>query len=125
VSNETLRYVVIIVILLHGLGHVGGPWFFDRSWLSPGLAQGALRWVFIVLWLVAMVGFVGAAIGILLQGTWWRTLAVAAAAISLPVTLLFMGGTAAPNKLACVVVDVAILVALLWGQWPSAEVIGS
>jgi len=124
-SNDTWRYLISGVILLHGLGHVGGPWFFGRSWLAPSLGEGAVRWVFIGLWLVAMLGFLAAGIGILLQGTWWRTLAIAAAAISLPVTVLFLGGVAAPNKLACVVVDVTILVALLWVHWPSAEVIGA
>jgi hypothetical protein len=45
-----------------------------------------------------------------------RQLAITAAVISLPVTLLFLGGVATGNKFACVAVDVAILAALLWAR---------
>ncbi len=84
-----------------------------------------MRWIFIALWLVAMVLFVAAGIGILQQQVWWRTAAVIAAVISLPVTILFLGNPAASNKLACIVVDIAVLVGVLWVHWPSPELIGS
>jgi hypothetical protein len=72
-----------------------------------------------------MALFVAAGIGVLQQQGWWRTAAVIAAIISLPVTVLFLGGTAAPNKLAATVVDIVILVGVLWLHWPAPEMIGS
>lgn len=120
-----IRYLIAGVLILHGLGHSGAYWFFDRSWISKKLSQGAIRWVMIVAWAVALVFFVSAGAGLSLEHGWWRQLAVIGAVISLPVTLLYLGGVAAPNKLACVVVDIAILVGLLWAGWPSAELVGS
>ena len=124
-TPDTWGYLIGGVLLVHGLGHSGGYWFFDRSWLLPAAGDGVLRWACIALWLVAMAGFAGAGAGVLAHKEWWRTLAVTMAVISLPVAVLFLGGTAASNKAACVVVDVAVLVGLLLAHWPSAEVVGS
>jgi hypothetical protein len=87
-----------------------------------------VRWLFILLWMVAMLGFVGAGLGILgilVPPGWWRPLAITAAVIFLPVTLLFLGAVATGNKFACIAVGVVILVALLWARWPTADIIGS
>ena len=75
-----------------------------------------------MLWMIAGIGFVAAGIGLLTHHAWWRTLAVISAAVSLPVTVLFLGGVAASNKVAALIVDIAILVGLLW---PPVELAGS
>ncbi len=72
--------------------------------------------------MIAGIGFVAAGIGLLTHHAWWRTLAVTSAAVSLPVTALFLGGVAASNKVAALIVDIAILVGLLW---PPVELAGS
>jgi hypothetical protein len=124
-SGEMWRYIIAVVLIAHGIGHVGGPWFFGRSWLSPALAGGMVRWLFIVLWLAAMLGFVGAGIGVLAQREWWRTLAIAASVLSIPVAALFLGSAATQPLINASVMDVVVLLRLLWARWPSAELIGS
>jgi len=120
-SNSLWLYLVAGFLMVHGIGHIGGPWLFVRSWLSPELTHGAWKWLFAAVWFVAMIGFVGAGIGVLQHQVWWRTAAVAASAISLLVSALYIQG--APFNAAAA--DVIILVALLVAHWPSAELVGS
>ena len=40
-ASTLWRVLIAGILIVHGLGHVGGPWFFTRSWLSPTLATGA------------------------------------------------------------------------------------
>jgi hypothetical protein len=120
-SNEMWRYLIAGLLIVHGLGHSGGPWMFVKSWLSPALTGSPLKWLFIAVWLVAGIGFAGAGIGVLQQQAWWRTLAVVVAVISLLVSALFIQG--APFNAA--VFDVIVLAALLWLHWPPANVIGA
>lgn len=120
-SNEIWRYLVAAFLLLHGIGHSGGYWMFVRSWLSPDLLNTPWKWIFIVVWLVAMVGFVVAGVGVLQQKSSWRWFSIAASVVSLIVASLFIQG--APLNAA--IADVVILGALLWVNWPSAEIVGS
>jgi hypothetical protein len=120
-SNEILRYLIAGVLVVHGIGHIGGYWMFVKSWLSPSLVDTPLKWLFIAVWLVAMVGYFAAGIGLLQMQGWWRTLAVTASAVSLVVSVLYIQG--APLNAA--VADVVILAALLLLHWPSAELVGS
>ena len=60
-TNTLWLYLVAGFLILHGIGHVGGSWFFNRSWLSPKLAHGAWKWLFTAVWFVAMIGFIARA----------------------------------------------------------------
>ena len=120
-SNDWLRYLVSGFLIVHGLGHSGGYWMFIRSWLSPDLLNNPWKWIFVVVWLVAMIGFVIAGVGVLQQKSSWRALSIAASVVSLIVAALFIQG--APLNAA--VADVVVLVALLLFNWPSAELVGS
>ncbi len=120
-SNELVRYLLAGFLVVHGLGHAGGYWMFVKSWLSPALVDSPFKWLFILVWLAAMIGFLIAGIGLLQQQAWWRTAAVAAALVSLLVSALFIQG--APFNAAAA--DVIMLVAMLALRWPSADVVGS
>ncbi len=120
-SNTLWLYLVAGFLILHGIGHVGGPWFFAKSWLSPELALGAWKWLFIAVWFVAMIGFIVAGIGVLQHQAWWRTAAIAASVVSLIVSVMYIQGPSFNAAAA----DVVNLIALLVAHWPSVELIGS
>jgi hypothetical protein len=128
VSGDVWRYVIGAVIIAHGLGHAGGPWFFQGSWLTDLLAGGILRWVFVALWILAGLGFVAAGLGVLgvlVPVEAWRTLSIAAAALSIAVAILLLGGGMNQPLFNALAMDVIILVALLIFNWPPASLIGA
>ncbi len=134
-SGSFWRIVVALVILAHGIGHVLflAPCLGITQWgqsahswlLTKTLGDGATRVIGSLLWLVVIVGFVAAGIGLLGQGAWWRTLAVASAGVSLLALVLFVSGSSTQPVLSAAVMDIAILVALVWIHWPSVELVGA
>jgi hypothetical protein len=139
-SGTTLRIIIALVFLVHGVGHFMGimpavglssvKGWSSRSWLlTPLLGETASRIISVVLFLAALVGFLAAALGLmgwLVPHDTWRTLAVASAMISLIALALFWNAFVSffPNKLGAIVVDVATLVCLLVLNWPSEADIG-
>ncbi len=120
-SNALWLYLVAGFLIVHGIGHVGGPWLFVKSWLSPELSHGAWKWLFTAVWFVAMIGFIGAGIGVLQHQAWWRTAAIGASVVSLIASVLYIQGP--PFNAAAA--DVIILVALLIARWPPTALVGS
>jgi hypothetical protein len=117
------------VLVLHGLGHVMGflaawtsiPMGFveGKSWLfSSGVPIDSVTGkIFGLFWLVAMVGFVGAGIGILTGEDGWRALALAAAVISLLVILPWWNAVTPGSRVGALLVDVVTLIVVLgWGN---------
>ena len=126
--SDVWRYVIGAVIIAHGLGHAGGPWFFQGSWLTDVLASGVLRWAFIVLWILAGLGFVAAGLavlGVLVPVELWRMLSIGSAALSLVVAVLFLGGGMNQPLFNALAMDAIILVALLIFHWPPESLIGA
>lgn len=91
-----IRFIFAAPLIVHGLAHLGGvvaSWtlnlsgFSERPWLlSSGVTlQSSLGRVFGLLWLVAMVGFVGTGLGLVFKQQWWPALAIPAAIVSLVV----------------------------------------
>jgi hypothetical protein len=124
-----LRWVVIVVLLAHGIGHILGfleSWtsipagFTNQPWLlSSGVTmESGVGRAFGLLWLVAMIAFIGAALGLLTGQEWWRTLAIAGAFISLFAILPWWNTINSGARIGAVAVDVAILIALFpsWGE---------
>jgi hypothetical protein len=133
-SSDLWRILIGAVIAAHGVGHVfflvptvglaqwGG--LTGRSWLLSGrIPEMAVKIAGAVLWLLAIVGFVAAGVGVWSQQEWWRDVAVASSAVSLLAVALF----AQPGQqfLSAGVMDVIILVALLVFHWPAAALVGS
>lgn len=143
-SDQAMRIVVGAVLLLHGLGHGGGlgaivwivarpetktgGWTAARSWVLPRLSPRAATVIASTVWIVSLVGFVAAALafwGILLPIDAWRPIAVASAVVSLTGIVTFLGNWPIFNTVAAIVVDVAVLVAVLVLDWPTAAITGA
>jgi hypothetical protein len=133
------QMLIAAILGLHGIGHVlfllpswGIAKFEDvsgRSWLlTPLLGEKWARALGGLLWLVVIVGFVAAALGILdilVPPAWWRTLAVASAALALFGMALYWDGVGRSTRYAPGLADVGILVALLVAHWPTVALVGS
>jgi hypothetical protein len=83
----------------------------------------------IILFGAAFLGFIAAALalfGWLVPHELWRSLSVYSAVISLLALVLFWNSFGAffPNKIGSIAVNVAILVCLLWLNWPTEADIG-
>jgi hypothetical protein len=127
-----------IFIVLHGLVHLWYVTLSQRlvefqpemgwtgeSWLfSPLLGDAATRWLATVLYGLATLGFVMGGIGIFAQQAWWRPLVIGSAAFSAVIILLFWDGglhMLVEKGLIGFLINVALLVALLIFDWPSAR----
>jgi hypothetical protein len=136
------KILFALFLVAHGLVHAGlaaapdpsdpdaKPFAFftssRRSWLLPrlGLSSSIIQWLGIILVALATLGFVLAGLGVFgVPGLVlvWRTVAVISACVSLMLLILFWHLW----LLVGVLIDIAVLVALLWLNWPSAELIGS
>jgi hypothetical protein len=127
-TNTIWRYLIAAVLIAHGLGHAGGPWFFRRSWLVPSLLGGRARWLFIGQWMVAGLGFLAAALGFLeigIPSILWPALAIAASLLSGVVAILFVNGQEGRPLFNAMAMDTVILVALLVFDWPPPSLVGS
>ena len=131
-----IKYIVVLVLLGHGAGHVMGflaAWtklpmgFVDRSWVFGGdvKIQTAIGRAFGLVWLVALVGFIGAGLGLLLRQEWWSALAIASSVTSIVAVVPWWNAVTPSARSWSLLVDVAVLVALL-GPWRAqiAGVIG-
>ena len=134
-----LRVFIAAVLILHGLGHVMGifPVFglfreqglSSRSWLLTGLlGEPFTSWFGLLFWLAALLSFVGAGLGLLnwlVPYEWWRAMAVVGAIASLlGLSLYWHAFFTDFNKLSAIGVDLIVLVALLWLQWPTDVLLG-
>jgi hypothetical protein len=139
-SEQTLKLVVFGALLVHGFGHGGalgalvwlwrfpasdtGGWRAARSWALPSLSAPAATVLACAFWVVALVGFVAAALSfwdILLPGAAYHTLAAVTAVVSSLGIVLFLGTWPAFNTLAALAMNVVVLAALLWLRWPASS----
>jgi hypothetical protein len=123
-----LRSLIILVLLMHGIGQIMpflAAWtnvklFSGASWMfSSGVGvAGPVGRAFALLGLIALIGFVGGALGLAFGAGWWPSLLIAAAAISLVVALPWPAAWPSGSWLGNVIVDAAVLVWMLtpWGD---------
>ncbi len=137
-----MKTIIALFLIAHGLVHAGlaaapdpddpeskpGAFFtsLERSWLLPkvGLSTVVVQWIGIVLVAVATLGFVLAGLGVFgVPGLSeiWRTLSLISAGVSLLLLVLFWHLWLIVGLL----LDIGILVALLWADWPAIDLIGS
>ena len=130
------RWVIGLFLIAHGLIHASyltkpppgkpgepqWPFHLDRSWFlsSVGLGARAVRLVGAFLVVAVVVGFALAGVGLLLQQGWWRPVGVVSAAASFLQLALYLH----PWLVLGLGVDAAIIVALVWVDWPSTETLG-
>ncbi len=130
--------IIGVFMVLHGLVHL---LYFGQSGrlfeLQPGMVWPDGAWAFSkllgnevtrtlasVACVLAAIAFVAGGAGIFVKQAWWRPVVVGAAAFSTVVYILFWNGKT--QKLADqggvgVLINVAILVAVLALRWPDFE----
>ena len=138
--TSTLRILIAIVLIAHGIGHVLGVMpplgvrlsetHSAHSWLfSRLLGDIGARVIGGLIWLLVLVAYIGAGLGLLgwlVPQAWWQPLAFGGAALSLVGLFLFWNAfpTPFPNNVAIIAVNVAVLLSLLWLRWPPSIVSG-
>jgi hypothetical protein len=76
------------------------------------------KWLGIVIWLVAIVGFTAVTIGLFQLTSWWRTAAIVAAAVSSLGLLLFWAVPASSPVVSALAFNLLVLGTLLIFHWP-------
>ncbi len=132
-NPTTIRWIVFGVLLVHGIGHFQGVMaglgisstetWHGRSWLlSKWIGESASRMVGLVIYLACTIGFLMAALGVmgwLVPEDWWRTLALVFAIVSFGGLFFYWHSLVALfNKLGAIGINLAVLVALLFLNWP-------
>jgi hypothetical protein len=130
------KFALGVFLAAHGLIHLGYitpapadpkyPFSLSKSWLitSIGLDEPAARVLGIVLSVLTVTGFALtglAATGIIIPQAWWQPLTVASAFASLLLLLLFWHTW----LILGVVIDLALLIALLWLRWQPFNAVGA
>jgi hypothetical protein len=147
-SGTVVRAIIALVFAFHGVGHAmgiipavrranasgsGQGWlknWSSHSWLLTSLlGDTAARLLCAVLYLAALIGFIGAALALLGWGIphdWWRTLAVVSAAVSLAAVLFYWQALIFlfPHKVGALAIDIATLVGLVVLNWPTEAALG-
>jgi hypothetical protein len=132
------RIVIGLVLLAHGIGHSMGPlqvfkvatvnplWDGDSWILGRVVGPTAVQGLGVVLWAIALIGFVVTAavfVGWLPTG-WWQPVAVGSAVASLIGLVLFPAAFPVLSTIGAAAVDVAVLVAVLGFHWlPDSAVV--
>jgi len=131
------RIIFGVFIVLHGLVHLlyfgqsrrlfelqPGMVWPDGSWaFSKLLGDEATRLLASISYVLTAIGFVAGGTGILVRQAWWRPVVVASAAFSAGIIILFWDGELQKlddKGLIGLLINLAILVALLILRWPSA-----
>lgn len=117
------KIIFAIPLFAHGLAHISG---FLASWTSLEVGYSSKPWLFSqsvylqtmtgrifgLLWVIAMIGLVGSALGFVFQREWWSPLAIASAAISLAVIVPWWN-TVPPGAKVGAAFDLLVLAILL------------
>lgn len=122
-----LRWGLAGVLVLHGIGHImfpatvwadGAMGFTESPWLLPGALtmQSPAGQISAGIWLVALVLFLAAAIGLVRGASWWAPTVLTAAVLSLLVLVLWWNTITPESRVWVALVDGAIIVALA-GPW--------
>jgi hypothetical protein len=131
----TLKIIVALVLLAHGIGHSMGliqifkvatvnPAWHGDSWILTGAAGPTMTQVIgATLWTAAIIGFAalaGVVVGWLPEA-WWAPLAVGSAVVSLAGLLFFPIAFPTFSSIGAFVVNAAVLAAVLWYHWAPTD----
>jgi hypothetical protein len=120
-----LRYLLTIALFAHGVGHLLflanplGYWKGGeeaRSWLFSGMldAGQAVEGILALPWFIPLIGFVAVSWSYLTHQVWWSQLALASAALSLAMIILWWGSLVTGSAFFALVFDLAVIVVVLW-----------
>jgi hypothetical protein len=132
-STKTVKIIVFLALLVHGIGHFQGvvaslginynKKTSTESWLFRGLDKKTNTIICFILYLLAGISAILAALGFqdILLGDFWRNLAIVSAFSSLACLVLFPNALAMFfNKVGAILVNLWIFYSLLFNnQWPS------
>lgn len=125
------KILLILVVLMHGIGHVLFlvPLFTNNNW-----GQSTQSWlvgsdtlakiVGSIIWIAAIIAFLGVTYGMVSEQAWWRTTAIGASLISAIGIVLFWRNPVSSSAIFALITDIAIIIALVALHWPSDEMIG-
>lgn len=125
------KIVIALVLLGHGIGHsvgliqmfriatVNPAWHGDSWLLSAALGPTGTQLAGGVVWTAAIVGFAALALVVIgwLPAAWFAPLGVGSAAVSLLGLLLFPVAFPTSSTFGALVIDAAVLVAVLGYHW--------
>jgi hypothetical protein len=129
-SPDLIRWVLAIVLIGHGIGHIlftplavtawqvgsGESWILSGSLGSTPTA--VIEWT---LALASIALFVVGGAGVAMSAAWWRPVVVAGAVVSLALIGLFGTGLSIQAVWAAAL-DIVALGAILWLGWPSESI---
>jgi hypothetical protein len=134
-SISTIRTLIAIVLIAHGLGHALGILAAMGitlsknhslySWLlTKFTGQSVSTGIGVLVFSAVLIGFICTGLslgGWLLPRHVWQTLGLIAAIVSLTGLCLFWNAFPFlfPNKIGVLFVDIGLLVSILWLQWPA------
>jgi uncharacterized membrane protein YphA (DoxX/SURF4 family) len=118
-----LRWVMIVAWFVHGIAtlanvistagvNIGFP---NRPPIVGILVGSPLRYVAASAWLVVSVGYVAAAVGLILGTAWWPVAAWVSASVSIVMILLYWRGVPAGERYGGQLVNLATIVYLVVG----------
>ncbi|MFC2081499.1 hypothetical protein ACFLR8_04745 [Bacteroidota bacterium] len=131
-AKQTITTIVLIVFLVHGMGHFQGVitsiWLKASSrstavsWLLQGLGKRTNRILCFLLYLLPALGFIAAAMsfrGWILPESAWHDLALYSAFVSMAGLILFPNALAMIfNKIGALAVNLITMYSLLGEHWP-------
>ncbi len=123
-SLQTIRILIAGALLVHGIGHTLGFWKPAHSLPLLNVPEPVLKLAGGIIWILVAVGFIVSSMGfygLFVPAHWWRPLAVIFAVISLVGLVLFGRSWPIFNFIGASGLNIAVLVALIWLQWPPLE----
>ena len=134
-TTKTVKLLVLITLLIHGIGHIQGVVAglgvkftgntSNISWLLKGSGESINRTICVILYLGAAITAILAGLGfkgILVPESTWQIFALLAAFFSTACLVLFPNALAMFfNKIGAIAVNLIIYYSILFnGNWPSA-----
>ncbi len=121
--GEILKWVFVVAWIAHGLGTVANAtaaWglnigFPDKAPLLPALGSRPTRYFMGFVWLAVSVGYIAAAVGLILGAPWWHIAAWIAAPISIAMILVYWPAVPAAERYTGQFVNLATIVYLILG----------
>ncbi len=120
-SESTIRILIAGALFVHGIGHTLGFWKPARSLPLVKIPAPTLRLAGGAIWVLVAVGFIASSMsfyGILVPADWWRPLAAVFAVISLAGLVLLGRSWPIFNFVGASAMNLTVLAALLWLDWP-------
>lgn len=133
-TTRTIKLIVFLALLIHGIGHFQGvvasfgvsinkanP---SQSWLFKGLSEKSNRIICFVLFIITGITGIITALsfkGILLPDTLWQTFAIVTTFFSTACMIVFPNGFAMFfNKIGAISVNVFVYYSIVFsGNWPT------